>query len=266
MGTFVEITASGRDRATLEGAVQEAFEAIERVQRLMSVHDETSELSRVNSGALEKPVQVSTETFDVLRRGLDLAECSHGAFDFTVAPLLARWGLLPSALRRRAAGDWRDVRLLPGQHVQFNRPLAIDLGGIAKGYAVDAAVTALHRRSVNTAIVNAGGDLRGLGSEDSLVHLRHPSSARPLSDPITIRDEALATSSPCFTRRRWRGVMISHLVNPTRGRAITNPVSVSVRAPECWLADALTKVVLNAPDEAAEILRRYDAEAFVLIA
>lgn len=264
LGTFVEITATGPDAVALARTVDAAFAAIERVQVLMSAHDPASELSRVNAGAHRDPVTVSVETFDVLERGLEIARVSDGAFDFTVAPVLANWGLLPAALRRRAGGDWRDVSLRPHRCIRFTRPLAIDLGGIAKGVAVDAAIATLRAGTVVSAVVNAGGDLRVFGPGPSRVHLRRPDSARPFAEPFLLRDAALATSSPCFSRRRWRGRTISHLVDPGTGRALSAGISVSVCARECWLADALTKVVLNAPRLAERVLERYEAEAVVV--
>jgi thiamine biosynthesis lipoprotein len=265
LGTFVEI-AVGRSPA-LQVAVDRAFAAIERTQRLMSAHDPDSELSRINAEAHLHPVKVSEETFALLERGLDLARASRGAFDFTIAPVLANWGLLPAHLRRRVQGDWRDVALCRGQRVRFARPLAIDLGGIAKGSAVDAAIASLRADGAASASVNAGGDVRVFGHDPSRFHLRHPVSGQPLPDSIWLRDAALATSSPCFSRRRWHGGAISHLIHPRTQRAITAGISVSVRAAECWLADALTKVVLNAdPSTAARLLQAQRAEAFILTA
>jgi thiamine biosynthesis lipoprotein ApbE len=81
---------------------------------------------------------------------------------------------------------------------------------------------------------------------------------------LGLYNAALATSSPCFTQRRWQRRTISHLVNPGGGAAVTGGISVTVQARECWLADALTKVVLNAPKLAESILQKYAAEAFVL--
>jgi len=266
LGTFVEIAAAGLDDAALACAVDKAFAAIGRIGSLMSVHDEASELSRVNAGAFLRPAKVSEETFHVLERGLDIARASEGAFDFTIAPILAGWGLLPAHLRRRSHGNWRDVVLQRGQRVRFARPLAIDLGGIAKGFAVDAAIASLRASKVSFALVNAGGDLRVFGSDESRIHLRHPVSAQPIANPISLRNAALATSSPCFTRQPWRGRIISHLINTRERHAITKSLSVSVRANECWLADALTKVVLNAPALAERILEQHHSEAFVLTA
>ena len=266
LGTFVEISAAGIDAAPLASAMDAAFASIERMQRLMSVHDDTSELSRVNAGAFLRPVKVSDETFAVLERGLGIARASEGAFDFTIAPVLASWGLLPAHLRRRACGDWRDVSLLCGQRIRFTRPLAIDLGGIAKGFAVDAAIAILRAHHVSSATVNAGGDLRVFGSDALRIHLRHPDSAQPVANPIPLHNAALASSSPCFTRKQWRGRTVSHLVNPVNRCAVADRISVTVRAGECWLADALTKVVLNAPMLAERLLEKHQAEAFIVAA
>jgi len=233
----------------------------------MSVHDPASELSRVNEEAFLRPVKVSDETFEILRRGLEIARTSEGAFDFTVAPLLARWGLLPAHLRRRGScGCWKDVELLAGRRVRFTKALAIDLGGIAKGCAVDAAIETLRDANVSSVVVNAGGDLRALGPRPFHIHLRHPLHANLLPRTIELQDSALATSSPCFSEHRWHRRAVSHLVNPRTNDAITGGISVTVRARECWLADALTKVVLNAPALAERILEKCAAEAFVLTA
>ena len=283
LGTFVEITAqwsaglrpgslshvagSTPDRrSALQDAVNAAFAAIEHIQNLLSAHDEASELSRLNREAALRPVAVSRETFEVLRRAMRLAKESGGAFDCTVAPKLARWGLRPANLKRKNPGNWRDVQLLRGRKVRFLRPLALDLGGIAKGYAVDAAIGVLRSHGVRAAVVNAGGDLRMFGSQPAMIHLRHPAQPQAFTHTFSLHEGALATSSPCFTERDWRGQSVSHLVNSSNGEAIIGNVSVTVRARECWLADALTKVVLNAPRRAKRLLAKYEAEAFMLAA
>ena len=266
LGTFVEITASGLDESKLQTAVNAAFAAVGNVHRLMSVHDADSELSSLNREAASHPVTVSRELFQVLRYADRLASESDGAFDYTIAPTLAHWGLLPQTFERKKAGDWRQVLLLRGRKVYFLQPLALDLGGIAKGFAVDAAIEVLRKHGVTAAVVNAGGDLRVFGSQPSKIYLRHPSQPRAFAHTISLQQSSLATSSPCFTEQSWRGQRVSHLVNSTSGKAITGSLSVTVRAHECWLADALTKVVLNAPQRAEALLAKYDAEAFMLTA
>jgi len=264
LGTYVEITAAGLEEEKLQNAIAAAFAAVERVQFSMSVHAPGSELSRLNREAFDRSVKVNAKLFEVLSRAGQLAAESNGAFDHTIAPTLARWGLLPASLRRKPGGTWREVVLSPGRWVRFLRPLAVDLGGIAKGFAVDEAIKALRKRGVVSAVVNAGGDLRVFGPQPSIIHLRDPSRPRTFAGIVSLQEAALATSSPCFTERGWRGSRVSHLVDSVRQSAITGPVSVTVRAAECWLADALTKAVLNAPRRARELMAKYNAEAVVL--
>lgn len=266
LGTFVEITVSGKTENQANAAANEAFAAIERIQKSASAHDPKSELSLLNREAASRPVKVSRELFTLLRRADRLAAESRGAFDYTVAPTLAKWGLLPRALKKKTSGCWRDVLLLPGRHVKFLTPLSLDLGGIAKGFAVDAAIEVLRKHKIRSAIVNAGGDLRVFGPSTSTIHLRHPVNPAILASTVRVHNSALATSSPCFTEKTWQGHRVSHLVDALRQKAITGAVSVSVRARECWLADALTKVVLSAPELAKTLLAKYDAEAFMLTA
>jgi FAD:protein FMN transferase len=174
--------------------------------------------------------------------------------------------LLPKKLACKPLGSWADVHLQKGRKVQFLRPLTLDLGGIAKGFAVDAAIQVLRRHGVKRALVNAGGDLRAFGPQPSLVQLRNPSAPRTVTDTIMLSNCALATSAPYFTEKDFRGSRVSHLVNTQTRTALTGAISVSVRARDCWLADALTKVVLNAPYHAEALLAKYRAEAFVFTA
>jgi FAD:protein FMN transferase len=266
LGTFVEITASGLETDRVENAINAAFAAVERIQRLMNAHEAGSEISRLNREAARNAVTVSGETFAALRRADRIAIESGGAFDYTVAPTLVRWAYRPGTLRHRQPHGYKFVVFLRGRRVRFLRPLALDLGGIAKGFAVDAAIGVLRARGVASAVVNAGGDLRVFGPQASTIHLRHPMQPQTFAHTINLQQAALATSSPCFTEKRWRGQRVSHLVNPRDDSAVTGNISVTVRARECWLADALTKVVLNAPRWAETLLAKYEAEAFMLTA
>jgi thiamine biosynthesis lipoprotein len=156
------------------------------------------------------------------------------------------------------------VELLDGRRVRFRRPLRIDLGGIAKGYAVDRAVAALGAAGVEAALVNAGGDLRAFGARPWSVALRHPLSPARSAHGLELRDEALATSAAYFSRRRCGTGEVSALLDPRSGRPWLGAASVSVRAADCLHADALTKVVLFAPPPlAGQVLARYGAQAYI---
>lgn len=252
LGTYVEMSARGAPEI-LESALQQAFAAMERVQQLMSVQTTESELSRVNREASRHPVTLHPWTWRVLQAGQRLAEESGGAFDFTAAP----------SDRQQFPGNWRDLELRTGRQVRFGRPLQLDLGGIAKGFAVDRAIEALRRAGAISGLVNAGGDSRLFGPEGQTFHLRHPGSARVGPVSLSVRQAALATSAPTFSRRKVRGRWISDLVDPRRGRAFTSPVSITVVAPTCLWADALTKAVWVLGEQAAPLLARHQARAWI---
>jgi FAD:protein FMN transferase len=268
LGTLVEVLASGLEPSRAGVAIQRAFMAVERVHRLMSFHESSSDVSRLNRSGCRRPVAVDPWTFAVLTEAQELSRISAGAFDVTVASDLVRWGLLPgsrTAFSREDwhGGSWVDIELLPRCRVRFARPVTIDLGGIAKGFAVDRAVDALQRCGVPSGVVNAGGDLRVFGDGAQKVSVRHPGAPSTLLPVLELREEAVATSAPYFSVRRWRGRTVSHLVDPRTRRSFTTAVSVSVRASLCSIADALTKVVFTAED-AAPVLEASGARALIL--
>jgi thiamine biosynthesis lipoprotein len=268
LGTRVEIAAAGDiPAAELHEAVDAAFAAIERAERLMSYHDPASELSRINREAAARPQRLHPDVGMVVRAALGFAALSGGAFDPSVAPILEDWGFLPRHCSGGAdpAASWRDVEILGADYVHFRRPLRLDLGGIAKGYAVDQAVRALRRSGIHSVLVNAGGDLRIAGERAETIALRHPRAPRLVAHDLVLHEAALATSSACYSRRRVAGVEVSALLDPGSRAAYVGGDSVSVRAADCMTADALTKVVLFADARTAErALRVCGAQALVL--
>ncbi len=247
LGTFVEVTVAGLQEAKLSGAVDAAFSAIATVQRLMSFHDPASETSELNRLAARRAVRVSPWTYEVLWAARTLAIQSAGAFDITVAPLLQQWGYLPPAGRSAwlptDGGGPLDIELRSGERVRFRRPVRIDLGGIAKGFAVDRAVAVLQAHGATSGCVNAGGDLRAFGPAPTSVQVRHPAAPGQFLPLTALTNSALATS-----RRR---------------RPCVELTSISVRAPTCLLADALTKVAMADRRAALELLAEYRAEVFL---
>ncbi len=264
LGTLVEIAAEG-DGADLPAAIEAAFAAIAAVQRLMSFHDPDSDVSRINAAAAGDAVTIDAQTFQVLRCARQISERSDGVFDVTVAPVLVDGGFLPpcrGGTKLDAAG-YRDLDLLPGRRTRWCRKGWIDLGGIAKGYAVDCAVAALAARGVASGVVNAGGDLRCFG-EPQPVHVRHPDEPTALIALGWLADAALAGSAGYFSSVERRGRTIDPLVDPRERCCKRWDGSVSVVAPDAMTADALTKVVRLAPDRAPEILAHFGAQAIVV--
>jgi len=265
LGTFVEITARGRDERLLGRGIEAGFAAIATVHRLMSFHDCLSDVSRMNREAFPKGVNVHPWTWQVMEASKRFAEESDGTFDITVAPWLTKLNFLPHrGYQFSPTASSRDIFLRGNYEVFFRRGLTVDLGGIAKGFAVDRAVDALKENGIECGIVNAGGDLRTFGLASQLVHLRLPADPRRVAGAVRLRQRAMATSGIYFERRKYRGRYVSPLLDGRTGQSGRELISVSVAAAECVAADALTKVVFALRERAAGLLARYRADALLL--
>jgi FAD:protein FMN transferase len=243
--------------------VDAAFDEVALVHRRMSFHDPDSDVSRLNREALDHAVAVHPATVEVLRWARTIAEGSDGCFDVTVAAELVRWGILPRPRSPREPcrdGSWRDVELLDDGRVRFHRPLWIDLGGIAKGYAVDRATERLGALGATQACVNAGGDLRVMGATTERVRLRPAAAPDRPAAIVELASGSLASSGGVGEPRdleRFPGLHAhgSHR-RPTGSRTFA-----CVMADRCLIADALTKVVLGTRSRGAALLRQYGATA-----
>ena len=264
LGTFVTIRAAAAGGDVLSRGIDVAFAAIARIQGSMSFHDPSSELSIVNREAHNRCVRVSEDLFAVLSLARRLHDASDGAFDVAVAPELVRWKYLPRHGRMSGGGTLANLELGSDRTVRFTAPLLIDLGGIAKGYAVDRAVDALRVAGIPRGVVNAGGDLRVFGDESEPVHVRHPQAPGMCVPIAELRNAAIATSAPYFSKRRVHGHDVTPIVDPAARTACTSSRSVSVIAPSCVIADALTKVVALRGERSVPVLDRFDASALIL--
>ena len=243
LGTFVRIELRGPSAQTLRAATSHAFSLIEKTEELMSFHRRSSDLGRLNDAPPGTWVKVHGWTMTVLRASNRLFDLSKGSFDIRCGSALARWGLLPAqgpALPRTGTVKGPPVEMKGGR-ARRPGPGLLDLGGIAKGFAVDRAADYLRRQGL-AGSVNAGGDLRHWGVPGS-VEIRGGSWSRSL----TMKAGALASSSVIARRVPGRRGRISAHVQVGSGRALTRPVTASVFSRSCLYADALTKVALMAP-------------------
>ena len=259
LGTFVEIAVDGQTFDAAEAAVEAAFAAIATVHRLMSFHEADSDVSRLNRGAALGGVRVHDWTYQVLEAARDLHRRSGGMFDISVAPALQRLGLLPGGHDR--------IQLLAENRVRFADPsVKIDLGGIAKGFAVDRAVEALLGQGIAEGLVNAGGDLRVFGPRSHAVDIRDPRQPDRALYRVALRDAALASSAGRFDPTCSRHALDSGVIDPATAMPVRSIIGATVCAPSCVIADALTKVVMNAGEGAAAILEHYGANALFVSA
>lgn len=263
LGTLVSIRVTGYEGARAHEAIDAAFEEIALVHRLMSFHEAKSDVSRLNQEAASRPVAVHAYTLEVLRAALDISERSKGCFDISVASQLVEWGLLPQPGERfpHSEGSWRDIELLGNDKVRFHRPLWVDLGGIAKGYAVDRATERLHQCGAMKACVNAGGDLRIQGPATEWVQLRPESISDKMMPVIELANSSVASSSGHLARKWHEGRICGPHVHGLRRDPMSTSRFACVIAAHCITADALTKVVLAEGRQSRKLLEHFGAAA-----
>ncbi len=263
LGTLVEISVADElPEALLQSAVAAAYAEVALVQRLMSFHDAASDVSRLNRAAPDQLVAVHPHTAAVLALARQIAAASDGIFDIGCAPRLVEWDFLPAPAPARADEQPHGHEIAAS--IPKPAPGWIDLGGIAKGYAVDLAIDALYRAGVRSACVNAGGDLRATGSGEWPVTVRDPRAPNRGATVVWLRDQAMATSGSYFSAKQHAGRPVCALVDGRNGQPLQTQSSISVRAPRCVLADALTKVVAASGDASHPALAAFGASAFIL--
>ena len=259
LGTYVEISIDQGSTA----AIENAFIAIERVQSLMSFHNPNSELSQINARSHFEAVEIHDWTFVVLSIAKEIHQASNGLFDCGVGAKLQSAGLLPNHHDNESTeyGGLEDLILISPNKVSSNKPLRLDLGGIAKGFAVDKAVETLQAAGVNSGSVNAGGDLKVFGSIPQAITVRHPSNPKELVNAGTLENGAIASSGLYYTNSH-----LSHIINPADMQHIQFGESYSVVALQCVYADALTKVIAISRNMEHSCLSQFSAQALRIAA
>jgi len=279
MGTVVSMTVFTHDEERGRDAIEAAFAEVARVEALTSRHAEEGELSRINTaGRRRERVAVSRELATVLERSLHFSRLSGGAFDVTVAPLVALWlgpdGVrVPSAAAVRAAlpkVDYRKLKVNTGAGTAtLPASMTVDLDGIAKGYAVDRAVRTLRLRGIEAAIVDAGGNIGLLGEPPRggmwRVGIKHPRGEGLLGTLFLERGSA-ATSGDYQHFVVVEGVRYHHILDPATGRPATGVMSVTITAARAIDADALsTTVFVLGAEKGMKLVEELDGVEAVIV-
>ncbi len=282
MGTFANITAVAADDKTIKASIDAAFEKLVEVDEMMSDYKAGSELSAVNRDAFAKPVKVSDELFEVLKASVDYSRKTQGAFDITVGPVVELWrrtekdGTKPGekelAQAKARVGYEKLILDEKNKTVRFAvESMKLDLGGIAKGYAIDLAIEEMKKAHAAGGLVDVGGDMRCFGASPKFdniwrVGLEDPSGASRYLLVLKLSDAAIATSGDY---RRF--VMVddkrySHIIDPATTASAGELTSVTVIAARAMDADALaTAVSVMGRTKGLQLIESIDnAEAIVI--
>jgi thiamine biosynthesis lipoprotein len=286
MGTtyVVKLASAALSPARLEALQADVQAALDGVNRGMSLHRPESELMRLNRHPAGVPLPLSRDLFQVLAAGQRVSAISQGAFDVSVAPLVNAWGFgaekrrqVPTAAEiqeRRGAIDWRGLRLDPERRtaVKAHDGLQADLGGIAKGYGVDLAASAIEAAGLEHYMIEVGGEVRtrghnaqgqawriGIEEPDAM-----PQRARAV---VPLSGRAMATSGDYRIYFEQAGRRYSHEIDPRTAAPIAHGLaSVTVVADDCMTADALaTALIVMGPESGWALAQRQALAAYFIV-
>ena len=262
-----------------DGAAQAAadacFDELERLESLLSVTRDGSDIDRINR-SVGTPIVVSAETTELLTLGCEVASRSQGAFDITVRPLTALWDFsadtptVPemSALQAACAQvDYRNITV-EGQTVTLANG-GIELGGIAKGYIADRLRDVLAAHNVTSAVIDLGGNIvahGGKNGDDFRIGIKDPANPAALRAIVRVQDCAVVTSGTYERGFMLDGVRYHHLLDPNNGMPVQNGLaSVTIVAEESAVADALSTACFVMGEQASqELLVAYGAQALFI--
>ncbi len=255
MGTRIFVRLWHEDGVRAQQLLADAMAEVDRIEAAMSTYRVDSEISRVNRAAGEGWVPVSRELFDLIGQALELSSRTGGAFDITYDSL----GQLYDFKRRArpstdqveaglSAIDYRHVQLdADAVAIRFLHPdVRINLGGIAKGYAVESVIRRLRDAGISHALANAGGDTRVLGDRRDgpwVVGVREPDDEMQFVTKVALNDEAVSTSGDYEQFFVEDGVRYHHILNPSTGRSAGAVRSVTVIGPDATMTDGLSTSV-----------------------
>jgi thiamine biosynthesis lipoprotein len=270
MGTVIEITLLDGDEGAANKAALQAFQEIKRIETLMSPWIESSDVVRINRSAGKEWVKVSPEIIQVITKAQEISQLSEGGFDITVGPLTDLWrearqkGIPPSIKEVKGKLDlvnFKDIRMDQESKVFLQKKgMSIDLGGIAKGYAVDKAFELLKSLGYKNLIVNAGGDLRVGGfkiDQPWSIGIQNPRASQKVMAKVSVSDTAIATSGDYEKFFFYQGKRYHHIFNPKDGFPTEGCQSVTIIFKEGMTADGLaTAVFVLGPEKGYALCQR----------
>ncbi len=274
MDTLVSVTVVSDSKKEAESAIEEAFSEIRRLEGLINFYSSESEISMINKNAGIKPVKVSRETMDVIKKAIYVSEITEGAFDITVGPLVRLWDfhkrIKPEEEKIKEAKryvGYRDIIIDERDSTVFLRRkgMYIDPGGIVKGYTADRVVEILKRRGIKAGLVAVAGDIKAFGRKPDgnpwIVGVRNPRSEKrdDLIATLELNERAISTSGDYERYFIIDGKRYHHILNPETGYPAEDSVSVTVISEDGYLADGLsTGFFVLGSQKSLGIAKRYN--------
>ena len=302
MDTFCTITVVSPSRKEAKEAIEAGFTEIKRLEQLLNFFSADSEVTALNRASGREPVKVSRDTLDVIKKTVEIANYTDGAFDPTIGPLMRLWGFSnqnpnPSIpLEDKIKGalrfvDYKKIKIndMASQIFLEEKGMEIDLGGIAKGYAADRAIEAIKAKGIKAALVAIAGDIKTFGLKPDLqpwkIGIQNPRPKTEKNEDIIpplakggegglsedifaslyIKDKAISTSGDYQRFFIENGKRYHHILNPGTGYPAAGVISVSIIAPEGYMADGLsTGIFVLGPDKGIRLLESMGIDGIII--
>ena len=259
MGTVVTVTLYDNKS---EKIIDKAFEEVKKIEQLVSINMDGTELDEVNNNSGIKPVKVSDDTYNIIKKGLEYSSLTNGSFDITIGPLVKLWSIglpeakVPTLDEIKGALkyiNYKDVEINDSEKTVFlKKPcMIIDLGGIAKGYTADVIAQTLKDEGVEKAIIDLGGNIYALGekSENTLwrIGIQNPDQTRgEIVGSINVKDKSIVTSGIYERFIEQDGVKYHHILSPESGYPYDNEIAgVTIISDKSIDGDALSTSVFS---------------------
>jgi len=277
MGTQVTITVVGDTPASGQRAIEEGMAELRRLDSLLSLYQEESEISRINRAAGVNPVPVSAETLEAVERGLETGRLTSGAFDVTVGPLVVLWqmrlkegtvptdaeiaNVLPLVNYRNVVADRRSSTVFLKK-----RGMILDVGGSAKGYAADRVKEIFRKNGIANAVIAVAGDIWALGRREDgkpwRIGVQHPRDKDKVLTVLELRDRYISTSGD-YERFVIRGKRrYHHIIDPRTGKPAEGIVAVTVMGDRGAVIDPLTTALfVLGKEKGMRLVEKIGAEA-----
>ncbi|MCU7922791.1 MAG: FAD:protein FMN transferase [Candidatus Thiodiazotropha sp. (ex Dulcina madagascariensis)] len=278
MGTRIRAEVWHADEAQGQAAIASVMQEFRRLDRKLSPYIETSEIALVNRTAAAEPVPISAEFYRLLETSLGYSTLTQGAFDISFASIGHRYdyrkGIRPSSEQVELAIsliDYRHIRLVPDENaVSFKHAgVRIDLGGIAKGYAVDRGIALLEKRGIRHALISAGGDSRLLGDHKGRpwhIGIQAPRDKQAMAAVLPLADSAVSTSGDYERYFEHDGIRYHHIISPDTGRSADSLQSVTIIGPDATQTDALsTSIFVLGAEAGMALINRLEGFEAVII-
>lgn len=257
MGTVIKITLYDSDDSTI---LDKAFDKVAEIESLVSINESGTELDKVNASAGISPVEVTSNTYEIVKKGLEYSKLSNGDFDITIGPLVKLWNIglddakVPTQKEIDSVLPLIDYNLLElneEAHTIFlkNKGMMIDLGSIAKGYAADEISRILTENNVNSAIIDLGGNIYAHGikpsGQDWNIGIQNPFNTRgDIIGVLKVKNKTVVTSGIYERYIEKDGIKYHHLLNPSTGYPFENNIAgVTIVTDKSTDADALSTTV-----------------------